>query len=62
MYQSVAHSSPIIHAVFKKIRRKTREELEFQKEMQQLMGVMDMIMGYSETTALSAQQQQLQTI
>jgi hypothetical protein len=49
MYASVMHTSPVIHAVFQKIRHKMRDEIEFQKDMNRLQGVMEMLMTFAET-------------
>lgn len=49
LYSDVIHSSPMIHQLFQKIRRKIRIELNFQKELEMIMGSMDMLMGFSES-------------
>lgn len=52
LYRSVAHTSPIITELLKKIRRKTREEINLQKELTQMVGVMDMMMQFSDVSSL----------
>jgi U3 small nucleolar RNA-associated protein 15 len=51
-YTPLILKCPVLYEIFRKIRRKTRTELELQKEMHNLMGLMDMILGFSETNRI----------
>jgi hypothetical protein len=65
LYGSVIPSSPTICALIKRIRRKSREEIEFMKEMQAMMGTMEMLLGFAEnmvvrpTEGLDAEESEL---
>lgn len=61
MYSSVIHTSPRICALINRIRSKSQQELEFQKELHKLVGVMDMILGFTESTMASGNVDALRT-
>ena len=51
MYAPVLGQSPLIDALFLRLRKKVDEELKFQRELQKVKGALDMIFA---TSALSA--------
>ena len=47
MYESVLDNSTVAKDLLQKINDRTREEVNFQKELTKLVGVMDMFIGFS---------------
>lgn len=47
MYAAVLGQSPLIDALFVRLRKKVEEELRFQKELLQVKGALDMILEFS---------------
>lgn len=48
IYTSALGLSPLIDTLFARLRRKVDEELEFQKELTQVRGALDMIFACSQ--------------
>lgn len=50
MYQYEVHLSPIIQDLFKKIRRKIRDEMRISRDLAKLAGSLNMIMEFNQTS------------